>query len=190
MIAPLRRRHRTLFAVLTLTVPVVCALAIRNRPQSLEASPDLRPAIIPQASDNTQSFNVLAGVATRVHGDPGTAWLEIEPAEPLRQPDVLAYFSISEPTDSLPVDAHLLGAVSHQQPRSFALPTPASEGGHLILYSLAHQSVVQTGRLPPITFAAKSTSLPDETTPLDTLDHTAAADPSSSSQDSEESGGA
>lgn len=152
MIAPLRKRHRVMISVLAFVVPAVCALALWSRPRlNVGETPG---TVLPQAVVGAEDLEVLPGFRTAVHGEPGSARLEIEPLSALRQPDLLVYFTTATPADSLPDDAHLLGAVAHQQPRSFALPAAAAEGGYLVLYSLAHQTVVLSGALAPVALAA------------------------------------
>lgn len=61
----------------------------------------------------------------------------------LSEPDLLLYwFDHESPAGTLPAQAQLLGAFD--QKRAFALPQAAEHGGQFILYSLAHQAVVDT----------------------------------------------
>jgi hypothetical protein len=80
------------------------------------------------------------------------ALLTLKALGPLRQPDLLAYFSTKTPqATQLPIEAHLLGPVAWGHPRAFALPQAAAQGGHVVLYSLSHQQVTAVAELPSFT---------------------------------------
>jgi hypothetical protein len=82
--------------------------------------------------------------------EPGKRSVLLKPAQELSDPDLLLYWSTIGPSgNSLPADARLLGVFTPG--RALELPSEAAQGGHLTLYSLAHQSVVDTAsreRLP------------------------------------------
>lgn len=76
---------------------------------------------------------------------------ELQPAQALPLPEVLAYWREDGPAHepgSLE-DAFLLGTLAGTQPRRWLLPQGAQLGdGHLILYSLPHQKIIAQAGLP------------------------------------------
>ncbi len=155
MIAPLRKRHRLWITGLALLVPAVCALALWSRPPAPAGSGGEVSPVAAPTSASSRAIASLPGFRTAVRGGKEAAQLEVEALEPLRRPDVLLYFSATAPADTLPADAHLLGSVAHRQTRSFPLPTAAAKGGHLVLYSLAHQDVVASAALEAVPEAVR-----------------------------------
>ena len=154
MIAPLRRRHRQWMTGLALLVPAVCALALWSRPPAPAGAGGETSPVATSASSSARAIESLPGFRTAVREGGEAAQLEVEALEPLRQPDLLLYFSATPPSEALPGDAHLLGSVAYRQTRSYPLPATAAPGGHLVLYSLAHQAVVATGALGAVPGAA------------------------------------
>lgn len=162
MIAPLRQRHRMWITGLTLLVPTVCTLALWSRPPAPAGSGgDTSPVALPVAT-GARVVETLQGFRTAVRGESGGARLEVEALKPLRHPDLLLYFASAVGSETLPADAHLLGSVAHRQRRSFPLPTAAAQGGHLVLYSLAHQTVVASSTLEALPEANPPAAAPIE----------------------------
>lgn len=129
MIRPLRRAHRAIVTTLALVLPVLvgAALAARREVPASTTSAGLSPR---PATLGGQSPVVI------VRWEKG---LQRLPA-----PDVLVYWS-REPVvgSKLPRDAVLVGRFAPG-----VLPRPASRSaGYLILYSLAHQEVIDAARL-------------------------------------------
>lgn len=154
MIAPLRRRHRTLFVVLSLAVPALFLVALAHRPPAPQV-PELPPEFASGGAEAGERLELFAGYAALRTVNGGGAHLTLEALEPLRRPGVLAYVSTDAPTDQLPTDAHLLGPVTWGQARTFTLPPAAVHGGHLVLYSLPHQEIVDTAALPGFNLPAE-----------------------------------
>lgn len=147
MIAPLRRRHRAMFVVLAVAVPTLFLAALARRPEAPQV-PKLPAELAGTAAAEAQPLELFAGYASSLAVNATGAHLTLEALEPLRAPDLLAYFSVDISADRLPADAHLLGPVAWGQARTFALPPAAAGGGHVVLYSLAHQEVTATAALP------------------------------------------
>lgn len=160
MIAPLRRRHRLMFTALALGVTPLLAASLlwRSQPVSqtfpVTAGPSDPPRLIVNLGADSQGFPGQLdihgkGVVLRLH-------------EPLRKPDVLAYWSAQGAAAgrALPGDVHLLGSVSAQRDNYLPLPLwPASsrvDEGFLILYSLGHHEVVASAAVPALGGAPES----------------------------------
>ncbi len=151
MITRLRRRHRsmTTVAALVALVGVAGALAFR-------ASPDIPRAEIlaPDSAgpdgdvfwSSDRVFEAWPSDVRLLRAADGVA-LEIDPRGEGLTPDVLVYWAPqAEPRDKVPESAQLLGRLAGTQARRFTLR--ATTAGSLYLYSLGHQTLVATGRLP------------------------------------------
>ncbi len=157
MIAPLRRRHRLMTASLAVVVPVLYVVALTARPDEPVAQ---LPAALasPPAGELDNDFGELftdPQIVVRSRSDGTTWWLELEPRRPIARPEVLAYWSRSAATGRLPEDAYLIGSLTGDRTRAFELPREAlGRAGTLVLYSLGHQEIVASTRLPAFGWAA------------------------------------
>lgn len=143
MIAPLRRRHLVWTTVLAVVVPVLFlyGLGARQPVPANDALPIAAPVGIPEGAQvlafgdmpiDGHLWSAAGGSRVQV------AWRAVPVA-----PDVLLYWSAGDDGgDALPADATFVGAVDG---RAHALPSP---GGALVLYSLAHRTVVARTVLP------------------------------------------
>ena len=173
MNAPLRRRHRATVTLLAVLVPAMVLMALAAR----TPAPTDRANLSPPSPAGSQEIETFPGFIGRMSVE-GGGILTLEGTEELRQPDVLAYFSTSAPGDSLPVDVHLLGPVAYRQARSFPLPDEAAAGGHLILYSLAHQEVLQVSEFPGFELPAPAPDpLSEEENPVDSSEEASEVSP-------------
>lgn len=150
MIAPLRRRHRwTSLLLLVLFLPALLVLVLSSRPRAATASalPEALTAE-PAAGEATfEDSHLLGSVGVRVLRG---GVLELVPAAPLAQPDVLVYWSAEAPAKTVPAGAFLLGTLGNR-PRRFPLPAEAGgTAGHVVLFSLGHGEVLATGALPAV----------------------------------------
>lgn len=153
MIAKLRARHRMMFTGLALAVSPLLAAAFlwRTEPASqvfpVHNVPDDAPRLtLTPAGDS--------GLELALHAQGVVARL----TQPLRKPDVLAYWSAQDATGvSLPDHVFLLGPVSARHDNFFPRqlwPEAANDGdGFLILYSLGHQELVSSTVIPALGFA-------------------------------------
>ncbi len=168
MIAPLRRRHRLMTASLAVVVPVLYVVALTARPEETTA---VLPLALSEGStadsgkagganpgDLDNDFGELftdPRVVVRSRSDGTTWWLELEPRQPITRPEVLVYWSRSAATGRLPEDAYLIGSLAGDRARAFELPQEAlGRAGTLVLYSLGHQEIVASTRLPAFGWAA------------------------------------
>ena len=150
MIQPLRTVHRRAFVALAFVLPVLLALGLGAR--RARTSPATQP--ITEINSAKQSgvqwqkhairSRLYAGLDTA--NRPQDIFVTLEPAQNVNEPDLLLYWAGSEPQGgSLPTQARLLGALSASN--TFTLPREVNGAGYLVLYSLAHQTVVDTARV-------------------------------------------
>ena len=153
MIFPLRQRHRRIFAVLGVLLPLAFGLGIAARrtvPHTL--------ALPPELSSWTQNFTAIdyergdlfgeSPVRVRLWREQGTGRFAVgfSAAKDFLKPDLMAYWSARHPTrnDTLPPEARLLGAFVAGP---LVLPPEASgTDGCLILFSLADQEIVDVSK--------------------------------------------
>ena len=158
MILSLRQRHRRMFAVIGVLLPVVFVVGIvlrRTVPPTTELSPELSAQTY-TFSATGQEFGDLfpkSGVRVLLWQDiPGDQYaLSFTLVNEFAKPDLLAYWTAGPPADTnqLPTQATLLGAFVAGP---LVLPAEATRTeGRLILYSLANQEVVAVSK--PVRFA-------------------------------------
>jgi hypothetical protein len=153
MIRRLRRTHRVVFAFLALGIPILLTRAFASRPLAPLSAPPLPPAGTINASDLTASWLTQLG-ALRYRLVPGAAdspgSIALGPATALRAPDLLVYWTRRDaPLSTIEDGDRLLGRLDAVLPVVIVLPPAASDSsGTLVLYSLAHRSVVGTLELP------------------------------------------
>lgn len=150
MIQPLRTVHRRVFTMLALLLPAVLVVGLGARHRAM---PLVKP--VEQASSSRQLVRTSGGkwrthvIEAEVYADPsetGKLYVLLKPTPELSDPDLLLYWSATGPSgNSLPAEARLLGAYGPNQ--ALVLPADAAQGGYLTLYSLAHQSVVDTAAM-------------------------------------------
>jgi hypothetical protein len=76
----------------------------------------------------------------------GDIQVSLHPAKELNEPDLLLYWSVEQPTrDSLPAAAQFLGPFAVG--KAFGLPLSVNRAGYLVLFSLPHQSLLDTAKV-------------------------------------------
>ncbi len=142
MIAPLRRRHRFMFLALAVLGLPLLFLSLSNRPSfpgdglpAELAAPSTEPDGEPLATHHP--FGRL-DAELRIYP---RVWV-LEVRDPLRHPDVLAYWSSAPAETNLPADARWLGTVSTTKPSLFK--SVPDQDGFLTLYSLGHQQIISS----------------------------------------------
>lgn len=150
MIAPLRRRHRLMITLLALTVPVLVVLAISHRPEHdlQRVGPQTVPENLPAQQEIADLFS-LPPTSAQLWQEGDQAVLYVQTTEAPRLPDLLLYWSASQPGVSLPADAVLLAPLPARGQRIMPLPQ-STAGGYVLLYSLAHQEMVESAPLPTL----------------------------------------
>ena len=147
MIQPLRVAHRWTFGVLAVALPVLLFVGLQARHPRATALSTLRPApgALLKTSDQLWSQHAIR---SEFYRDAQHTYLELWPARDLTEPDLLLYWVSAAPQSSLPTGARFLGTFAAG--KAFELPLGHSEdanSGYLVLYSLGHQSVVDTAAL-------------------------------------------
>lgn len=152
MIRPLRIRHRRIFTVLGVLLPVAFGLGIAAR----KPTPEMKSvqvglieptvdAILIQHFDDLFAKQPIRVMLLKENGNAGQLAIRCSAPGDFAKPDLLVYWSAtSNITDTLPDDAVLLGAFTALR---LKLPASASAtAGFLILYSLADNEVVDVSR--------------------------------------------
>jgi hypothetical protein len=153
MILPLRERHRRVFVVLGVLLPIafVVGIAARNAVPRVATLP-------PELSSWSQTFTatdydrdeLFTTSPVRVQlwreQDTGRFAVGFVAAKDFLKPDLIVYWIAGHPndTDELPAEATLLGAFSAGP---LLLPVEATTAdGSLILFSLADQEIVDVSK--------------------------------------------
>ena len=157
MIRPLRIRHRRIFVLLGVLLPIALGLGVAARrpvPEAGALPAVLRPATLQFSSVAWTRQDLFTNVPIQVRlvreqRDTGRFGIGCSTAPSFVKPDLLLYWSNSTaPYDRLPSDALFLGAFNSSP---LALPEGALTGrGVLVLFSLADQEVVAVSR--PVRF--------------------------------------
>jgi len=143
----LRRRHLGLVAVLAVVAAGLLAGAAKVHRSTVTVPALLTPPGTALPSGGIVAETRVLGLALRLLADSGAqvTGIELEPLDPIRVADPLAYWAPAPAGDTLPAAAVLLGALMPGQVLRAPLP---SAGGDLLLYSLATRRVVATTHLP------------------------------------------
>jgi len=153
MIQPLRTAHRRVFVALALILPAMLALGLRARPRVTTGAMGTQMAnsvSLVSSSDNLWQRHAIRTEYYRDTKRPPDLYLVLRTESAVNEPDLLVYWS-SSPTsgNTLPADAQLVGQFANGKALLLAAREPRA--GHLILFSLAHQSLYDAtaeGNLP------------------------------------------
>ena len=150
MIQPLRALHRRAFVALALVLPAILLIGLGAR------RPRLGPSA--HATDVSDTGNMVRESSTlwqkhsiqsrfyRKPDRPLDTYVVLLPAEELNEPDLLLYWATNVPQGNiLPGEARLVGAFTTG--KAFLLPLNEKAAGHLVLFSPAHQTVFDVGRV-------------------------------------------
>lgn len=146
MIQPLRAAHRKAFAVLAITLPAVLWVGLRAREVPLtQSSPTVA---MPSSMYLLRQSDRLWGkhiIQSKFYGD-STNGDDVEvvllPPQEMNDPDLLLYWTGDLRPAADISGWKLLGTFAPG--RVFPLPLDVKRGGHLALYSLAHQEFVDS----------------------------------------------
>ena len=147
MIQPLRAVHRRAFVALALVLPSILLIGLGARgPRegSGANAPDVLAAgnMVSESSNLWQKHSIRSEFYSKP-GHPLERYVVLLPSQKLNEPDLLLYWSANAPEGNvLPGDAQLLGAYSTGP--AFLLPLNENSAGHLVLFSPAHQTVLDT----------------------------------------------
>lgn len=155
MISPYRLRHRRIFYVLVLVLPVLFTASILVRkPQPITEtlpsalSPPLEHyAHVVKTYDNLwANYSIQTRILSASQPENGFA-IELQPLDLIAEPSLLVYWS-TEQEPRVEEGSHLLGAFTGTD--SVLLPLPDSaiyHTGSIFLYSLGHQRIVDKAML-------------------------------------------
>jgi hypothetical protein len=153
MILALRQRHRRIFVVLTVLLTLLYGVGIaarRNVPQGGSLPPELAPQRVTFTVTGYERNDLFRKVPVQVrmfrdHWS-GALAVGFSSSNDFLKPDLLVYWSPGSPEKgvTLPQLAKLLGVFVST---TLTLPAEASTTeGHLILFSLANQEIVDVSR--------------------------------------------
>jgi len=149
MIQPLRSLHRRTFLTLAIVLPAILLAGLgARRPRPAEGTVAMpASAYLTRKADNLWKVHAIRSDFYGDREHPQQTRLLLTPAQDFGEPDLLLYWSNSEPQENaLPPDARLLGPFTPHAP--FALPqSDHAPNGHLVLYSLAHRTIVDSATL-------------------------------------------
>jgi len=154
MILALRQRHRRVFAVLGIALPVafIVGVAARKPVPSVGVLPSELANVTGKFSSRVwERADLFAKTSIQVRllreqAGGGRFAVSFSAAKDFVKPDLLVYWVAGNPTvsDKLPENAALLGAFGSS---AVALPTEAAIAeGVLVLFSLADQEIVEASR--------------------------------------------
>ena len=155
MIFPLRRRHRRMFAVIGILLPVAFVAGVAAR-KPIPATTTLSNSLTsPQATFSInvwERHDLFTNAFVRVQllreeSNLNLTAIELTASTDFVKADLLVYWLSAESTlkDRIPDDAVLLGAFLSGQPLPLS-PALTSKTGSFVLYSLADQEIVGISR--------------------------------------------
>ena len=148
MIQPLRTVHRRAFVALAFVLPAVLVVGLESRrmPSRVQVLQLPSSACLVRESDTLWQMHTIQTAFYSDSNRSGDIQVALRPAQELNEPDLLLYWSVEQPTgDSLPAAAQLLGPFAAG--KAFTLPLNVDRAGYLILFSLAHQSLIATAKV-------------------------------------------
>jgi sirohydrochlorin ferrochelatase len=150
MIQPLRAVHRRAFVALALVLPAILLIGLgarRPRPgPSAHATEVPATAYLVRESSGLWQKHAIQSKFYSKSDRPQDIYVVLQPARELNEPDLLLYWAANAPQGrSLPTEAQLVG--SFTAGKAFVLPLSVARAGHLILFSLPHQTVFDTARV-------------------------------------------
>jgi len=148
MIQPLRAVHRRAFLALALVLPAILLVGLGARHPRL--GPSVQATDVPDPGNTVRESSTLwqkHSIQSRFYRKPDRpldTYVVLLPAEELSEPDLLLYWATNAPQENvLPAEARLVGAFT----KSKAFLLPVKGDGNLVLFSPAHQTVVDTARV-------------------------------------------
>jgi hypothetical protein len=150
MIQPLRTVHRRAFVALAVVLPIILAVGLGGRRPLLYSTS--QAAEVPasgrllKAADRLWQKHAIRTAFYRDSNSPSQIYVVLTAAPKLGEPDLLLYWTNHEVQgETLPAEARLLGPVVSG--RAFVLPQNTGQTTLLVLYSLAHEAVVDTANV-------------------------------------------
>lgn len=150
MIQPIRVVHRRAFALLTLVLPAILLIGLgaRHSRSGSTAGPTDLPTetyVVRSSSNLWQRHSIQSQFYSSKDASQGT-YLVLQATQSLNEPDALLYWDTNKPQRNvLSGRAQLLGAF--RAGKVFHLPMNEERAGYLVLFSPAHQTVVDTAKV-------------------------------------------
>ena len=147
MIQPLRTIHRRVSIAMATILPAVLilGLAARHRlPQTIGQSVPLPASMqfLKQSLSLWRKHSIRTSFYRNLNR-PEELYVLLNSTDLPSEPDLLLYWSSTQPVqNALPDGARLLGAA--ERDRALLLPSDLGNGGYLVIYSLAHQAVIDS----------------------------------------------
>jgi len=150
MIQPLRAVHRRAWVALALMLPAIVLIGLGARPPRL--TPSAQAARVPttahvaRESSNLWQKHAIQSKFYSTSDRPQDIYVVLQPAEELNEPDLLLYWASDAPQgNALPGNAQLVGTFTTG--KAYLLLLNEMPAGHLVLFSPAHQTVVDYARV-------------------------------------------
>ena len=150
MIQPLRAVHRRAFVALALVLPAILLIGLGARRPRL--GPSAHATDVPDTGNMVRESSTLwqkHSIQSRFYDKPDRpldTYVVLLPAQELNEPDLLLYWATNAPLGNiLPGEARLVSAFTAG--KAFLLPLNEKAAGHLVLFSPAHQTVVDSARV-------------------------------------------
>ena len=147
MIQPLRVVHRRAFVALALVLPAILLIGLGARRPGF--APRAHPTGVPDTvnlvreSSNLWQKHAIQSKFYSRSDRPQDIYLVLQPAQELNEPDLLLYWVTNAPEgDVLPVGAQFVDAFTTG--KAFILLLEEKRAGHLVLFSRANQTVLDT----------------------------------------------
>ena len=148
---PLRTVHRRAFLGLAFVLPVVLITGLAERRPQVAASSG-HTSQLPTSAQLVRKSDTLwqkHEIPTMFYSSadaPRILSVVLHPVQPVDEPDPLLYWSLTAPVaNGLPANAQLMGAFAPD--KRLALQLDAQRAAYLILYSGAHQAVIDFARV-------------------------------------------
>lgn len=150
MIQPLRAVHRRAFIALAFVLPTILLVGLGSRrphpDRNAHAAQVPASATLVRESSGLWQKNAIQSKFFSKSDRPQDIYVVLQPARELNEPDLLLYWTANTPLgNSLPAHAQLMGIFLAG--KSFSLPLNVDRAGHLVLFSLPHQTVFDTARV-------------------------------------------
>ncbi|MBI3477376.1 MAG: hypothetical protein HY010_16710 [Acidobacteria bacterium] len=148
---PLRAVHRRAFLGLAFVLPAVLITGLAARRPQVVASSG-HSSQLPASAQLVRKSDTLwqkHEIHTNFYSSADSArilYVVLHPVQSVDEPDPLLYWSLTAPAASgVPSQAQLMGAFASD--KTFALQLDEHRAGYLILYSGAHQAVIDFARV-------------------------------------------
>ena len=150
MIQPLRAVHRRAWVALALMLPAIVLIGLGARRPRLTRSAHAAgvpiTAHVVRESSNLWQKHAIQSTFYSTSDRPQDIYVVLQPAEELNEPDLLLYWASDAPQGNvLPGNAQVVGAFTTG--KASLLLLNERRAGHLVLFSPAHQTVVDYARV-------------------------------------------